>query len=104
MPGTVTLVVLVLLLIFAATVVARTIRIVPQQTAVIIERLGSYSRTLDAVSYTHLDVYKRQHTRGTPILPGTSVGCWPEPRTSSRHTAWSRCGRGRPNSSAAATG
>ena len=47
MPGTVTLVVLVLLLIFAATVVARTIRIVPQQTAVIIERLGSYSRTLD---------------------------------------------------------
>ncbi len=47
MPGTVTMVVLVLLLIFAATVVARTIRIVPQQTAVIIERLGSYSRTLD---------------------------------------------------------
>ncbi len=47
MPGTVTLVVLVLLLVFAATVVVRTIRIVPQQTAVIIERLGSYSRTLD---------------------------------------------------------
>ncbi len=47
MPGTVTLVVLVLLLAFAATVVVRTIRIVPQQTAVIIERLGSYSRTLD---------------------------------------------------------
>ena len=47
MPGTVTLVVLVLLLIFAITVVVRTIRIVPQQTAVIIERLGSYSRTLD---------------------------------------------------------
>ncbi len=47
MPGTATLIVLILLLIFAITVVARTIRIVPQQTAVIIERLGSYSRTLD---------------------------------------------------------
>jgi len=47
MPGIETTVVLVLLLIFAITVVARTIRIVPQQTAVIIERLGSYSRTLD---------------------------------------------------------
>ncbi|MBK8469358.1 MAG: SPFH/Band 7/PHB domain protein [Actinomycetales bacterium] len=47
MPGTATLVVLFLLLAFAVTIVVRTIRIVPQQTAVIIERLGSYSRTLD---------------------------------------------------------
>ncbi len=46
MPPT-TLIVLALLLIFAIIVVARTIRIVPQQTAVIIERLGSYARTLD---------------------------------------------------------
>ncbi len=42
-----TLVVVVLLVIFAVIVIARTIRIVPQQTAQIVERLGSYSRTLD---------------------------------------------------------
>ena len=42
-----TLVVVVLLIIFAVIVIARTIRIVPQQTAQIVERLGSYSRTLD---------------------------------------------------------
>ncbi|MGB8385541.1 MAG: SPFH domain-containing protein [Dermatophilaceae bacterium] len=44
---TVTLIVLVLLAVFVFIVIARTIRIVPQQTAVIIERLGSYARTLD---------------------------------------------------------
>ncbi len=45
--GTVTLIAIVLLVVFVVVVIARTIRIVPQQTAVIIERLGSYSRTLD---------------------------------------------------------
>ena len=38
---------ILLLIAFAAIVIFRTIRIVPQQTAQIIERLGSYSRTLD---------------------------------------------------------
>ena len=48
MPGNiVTLVVLAALLLFVITALYRTVRIVPQQTAVIIERLGSYSRTLD---------------------------------------------------------
>ena len=48
MPGNiVTLVVLAALLLFVVTALYRTVRIVPQQTAVIIERLGSYSRTLD---------------------------------------------------------
>jgi len=42
------LVVLVVLLLFVLTAVARSVRIVPQATAVIIERLGRYSRTLDA--------------------------------------------------------
>jgi regulator of protease activity HflC (stomatin/prohibitin superfamily) len=42
------LVVLALLVIFALVVIARTIRIVPQATAIIIERLGRFSRTLDA--------------------------------------------------------
>ncbi|GAB3694478.1 SPFH domain-containing protein [Angustibacter aerolatus] len=46
--GTALLVVLVLLVLFAIVVIIRTIRIVPQATAVIIERLGRYSRTLDA--------------------------------------------------------
>jgi regulator of protease activity HflC (stomatin/prohibitin superfamily) len=40
-------IVLVLLVIFAAIVIIRTVRIVPQQTALIIERLGRYSRTLE---------------------------------------------------------
>ncbi|MEO3935360.1 SPFH domain-containing protein [Dermatophilaceae bacterium Soc4.6] len=43
----ITLVVVLALVIFAATVLFRTVRIVPQQNAQIIERLGSYSRTLD---------------------------------------------------------
>ncbi|HEX2705245.1 MAG TPA: SPFH domain-containing protein [Candidatus Lustribacter sp.] len=42
-----TLIVIVLLIVFAVIVLVRTIRIVPQQTAQIVERLGSYSRTLD---------------------------------------------------------
>lgn len=41
------LVILALLLIFAVIVIMRTVRIVPQQTALIIERLGRYSRTLE---------------------------------------------------------
>jgi regulator of protease activity HflC (stomatin/prohibitin superfamily) len=40
-------IVLVLLVIFVAIVIIRTVRIVPQQTALIIERLGRYSRTLE---------------------------------------------------------
>ena len=43
-----TVVVLLLVLLFAVIVVVRAVRIVPQQTAIIIERLGSYSRTLTA--------------------------------------------------------
>ena len=46
--GIATLVVLALLVLFALVVVARTVRIVPQATAQLVERLGRYSRTLDA--------------------------------------------------------
>jgi regulator of protease activity HflC (stomatin/prohibitin superfamily) len=42
------LVVLAVLVIFAITVILRTIRVVAQATAIIIERLGRYSRTLEA--------------------------------------------------------
>ncbi|GAB3599193.1 SPFH domain-containing protein [Angustibacter peucedani] len=45
--GTALLVVLAVLVLFVIITIARTIRIVPQATAVIIERLGRYSRTLD---------------------------------------------------------
>ncbi|MFD0481038.1 SPFH domain-containing protein [Kineococcus sp. GCM10028916] len=48
MDNVVTLVVLALVVVFVVTVIARTIRIVPQATAVIVERLGRYSRTLEA--------------------------------------------------------
>jgi regulator of protease activity HflC (stomatin/prohibitin superfamily) len=40
-------IVLILLVAFALVVLFRTVRIVPQQTALIIERLGRYSRTLE---------------------------------------------------------
>jgi regulator of protease activity HflC (stomatin/prohibitin superfamily) len=41
------LIVLLLLVVFVLVVLFRTVRIVPQQTALIIERLGRYSRTLE---------------------------------------------------------
>ncbi|MCE1178690.1 MAG: SPFH/Band 7/PHB domain protein [Micrococcales bacterium] len=41
------LIVLGLLVLFAVIVIMRTIKIVPQQTSLIIERLGRYSRTLE---------------------------------------------------------
>src|ERR671913_383028 len=44
--GIVPLIVLLLLAAFAIIVLVRTVRIVPQQTALIIERLGRYQRTL----------------------------------------------------------
>jgi regulator of protease activity HflC (stomatin/prohibitin superfamily) len=46
--GTALLVVLAVLVLFAIVVIIRTIRIVSQATAIIIERLGRYSRTLEA--------------------------------------------------------
>jgi regulator of protease activity HflC (stomatin/prohibitin superfamily) len=45
-PGIATLVVLALLVIFVLTTLSRAVRIVPQATSVIVERLGRYSRTL----------------------------------------------------------
>lgn len=46
--GVVTLIVLFLVVIFVISTVLRAVRIVPQATSVIVERLGRYSRTLDA--------------------------------------------------------
>jgi regulator of protease activity HflC (stomatin/prohibitin superfamily) len=46
--STAALIVLAILVIFVVIALARTIRIVPQQTAIIVERLGSYDRTLEA--------------------------------------------------------
>jgi regulator of protease activity HflC (stomatin/prohibitin superfamily) len=40
--------VLALVVLFTLTAIARAVRIVPQASSVIVERLGSYSRTLDA--------------------------------------------------------
>ena len=42
-----TLIILGILLLFAIVVIVRTVRIVPQQTSLIIERLGRFSRTLE---------------------------------------------------------
>ncbi len=48
MTGLATAIVLLLLVLFVVVVLYRTIRIVPQQSALIIERLGRYARTLTA--------------------------------------------------------
>lgn len=45
--GTFAIIILLLLAAFAVLVLVRTVRIVPQQTSLIIERLGRYSRTLE---------------------------------------------------------
>ncbi len=42
-----TVILLLVLVIFAVVVLSRAVRIVPQQTSLIIERLGRYARTLD---------------------------------------------------------
>ena len=47
MDGIGPLIVLLLLALFVIIVLVRTVRVVPQQTALIIERLGRYSRTLE---------------------------------------------------------
>ncbi|HET7304083.1 MAG TPA: SPFH domain-containing protein [Segeticoccus sp.] len=46
--GLIGLIVLLILVAFMVIVIVRTVRIVPQQTALIIERLGRFSRSLDA--------------------------------------------------------
>jgi regulator of protease activity HflC (stomatin/prohibitin superfamily) len=46
-PAGAALVVLLLLVIFAVIVIVRTVKIVPQQVSLIIERLGKFSRTLE---------------------------------------------------------
>ncbi|MFN8076512.1 MAG: SPFH domain-containing protein [Kineosporiaceae bacterium] len=48
MPPGLVFAVLGLLVLFVLITIARTIRVVPQASAVIVERLGRYSRTLDA--------------------------------------------------------
>ena len=45
--GLLSLIVLLLLALFVIIVLVRTVKIVPQQTALIVERLGRYSRTLE---------------------------------------------------------
>ena len=45
--GNAALIVLGLLVVFAVIVIVRTVKIVPQQVSLIIERLGKFSRTLE---------------------------------------------------------
>ena len=46
-PAGAALFVLLLLVVFAVIVIVRTVKIVPQQVSLIIERLGKFSRTLE---------------------------------------------------------
>ena len=75
--GVATLVVLLLVVLFALTVLARTVRIVPQATAQLVERLGRYSRTLDAG--LHLLVPFVDRVRATVDLREQVVSFPPQP-------------------------
>lgn len=75
--GVATLVVLLLVVVFALTVLARTVRIVPQATAQLVERLGRYSRTLDAG--LHLLVPFVDRVRATVDLREQVVSFPPQP-------------------------
>jgi len=75
--GVATLVVLLLVVVFALVVLARTIRIVPQATAQLIERLGRFSRTLDAG--LHLLVPFVDRVRATVDLREQVVSFPPQP-------------------------
>ena len=72
-----TLVVLALLVLFALVVLARTVRIVPQATAQLVERLGRYSRTLDAG--LHLLIPFIDRVRATVDLREQVVSFPPQP-------------------------
>ena len=64
-PATVLTIILVGILLFALIVFFKTIRIVPQKTAYIVERLGKYSTTLEAgfhVLVPFLDKVAYRHT------------------------------------------
>ena len=63
MPGT--LIVAVVLAVFAMIIISKIIRVVPQQQAWVVERLGKYSGTLDAglhILMPFLDVVRYKHS------------------------------------------
>jgi len=62
-PGT--LIVAVVLAVFAMIVISKIVRVVPQQQAWVVERLGKYSGTLDAglhILFPFLDVVRYKHS------------------------------------------
>ena len=61
----------IIFLIFAVVLVVKTVRIVPQQTAFVVERLGKYSRTLDAglhIVYPFIDAVRFRHSLKEYVL------------------------------------
>ena len=83
-------IVLLLLVVFVIIVIVRTVRIVPQQTALIIERLGRYSRTLEGGHALPRPVRRqgaRQHrpARAGRVLPAAAGHHLRQPRRQHRH-------------------
>ena len=75
--GNAALLVLLLLVVFAVIVIVRTVKIVPQQVSLIIERLGKFSRTLEGglhflVPFVVPNVDWRAHVGG--LLAGLIAG------------------------------
>ena len=72
-------IILILLIVFVIVVFFKTIRIVPQKTAFIIERLGKYSGTLDAgfhILTPFMDKVSYKHTlkeQAVDVLPQTCI-------------------------------
>ena len=84
-----TLVVVLLLAAFVLTTLARTVRVVPQATAVIVERLGRYSRTLEPGLHFLLPVHRpgprhRRPARAGGQLPAATGDHLGQPRRQHR--------------------
>ena len=79
MAGESLLIVLLVLVVLVLTIFFKTIRIVPQKTAFIVERLGKYSKTLDAgfnVFVPFFDKVSYKHTlkeQAVDVLPQVCI-------------------------------
>ena len=63
--GIVALVALFVLVVFVISVVVRSVRVVPQASSVIVERLGRYSRTLEPGLHFLIPFVDRPEPRST---------------------------------------
>lgn len=94
MDGAGILIFLAALLLFALVILFKTVRIVPQQTSLIIERLGRYARTLEGgihilipfVDKVRANVDLREQVVSFPRSPSSPRTTWSSTSTRSSTT------------------